>query len=431
VIDFAQPDLHLYTKLFIMKKFFTILIALSVCSLGANSQLIKKLGNKVKDKSEQRADQKVDKAIDKGLDKVEEGAKPKDDNSTPAPADSKTKEVKTEPAPDTPASSAAAPSMKVYANYDFVPGDKILFEDHFTDDQDGEFPSHWELKAGQALLNKLNNELTFFLTEGNYVRVEPRMKVEKYLTDPFTVEFDYYHKAGAYGILAMFKYHSKDCDCESDSYAGINENEATFSGQVSFNKAFTAELAGGETFDNKWHHVAMAYKNHQLKMYVDQFRVLVIPDTKADFYSVGFGGIGSEENPIVFKNVRIASGGNMNMIGKKFTDAKIVTHGINFDINKATIKPESMGTLNMIVQVLNDNPEIKFEVGGHTDADGADDYNLKLSQQRADAVRDQLIKMGIDASRLTAKGYGETKPISDNTSIEGKANNRRVEFVKK
>jgi outer membrane protein OmpA-like peptidoglycan-associated protein len=155
-----------------------------------------------------------------------------------------------------------------------------------------------------------------------------------------------------------------------------------------------------------------------------------LPDTKAEFHSVGFGGIGSEENPIVFRNVRIASGGAMNMIGKKFTEAKIVTHGINFDVNKATIKPESMGTLNMIVQVMNDNPDIKFEVGGHTDSDGADDYNLKLSQQRADAVKDQLIKLGINASRLASKGYGETKPISDNNSLEGKANNRRVEFVK-
>lgn len=120
----------------------------------------------------------------------------------------------------------------------------------------------------------------------------------------------------------------------------------------------------------------------------------------------------------------------MNIIGKKFTDSKIVTHGINFDINKASIKPESMGTLNGIVQLLKDNPEIKFEVGGYTDSDGDDTSNLKLSQLRADAVRTQLIRMGIETTRLTAKGYGETKPIGDNTTIEGKVNNRRVEFVK-
>ena len=118
------------------------------------------------------------------------------------------------------------------------------------------------------------------------------------------------------------------------------------------------------------------------------------------------------------------------MIGKKFTESKIVTHGINFDIDKANIKPESMGTLNMIVQVMKDNPGIKFEVDGHTDNSGTAAHNLTLSQQRANAVKDELIKLGIDASRLSAKGLGDTKPIADNSSIEGKANNRRVEFVK-
>lgn len=413
-----------------MKKLFAILLIFSFSSLIATGQILKNLGNKVKDKTEQRADQKVDKSIDKGLDKAEDAGKKKETASSQTGTSTNDKDTKTS-SPNPTDSAAAPPTLKVYANYDFVPGDKILFEDNFTDDQDGEFPAHWELEKGQALLNKLNNELAFFLTEGNYVRVLPRMKTQNYLTDPFTVEFDYYHRPGAYGILSMFKFHKSDCDCESDTYVGVTEDEVNFQGEVSFSKSYPAELADHDKFDNKWHHVAIAYKNHQLKVYVDQYRILVVPDTKAEFHSVGFGGIGSEEAPIIFKNVRVASGGGMNMIGKKFTDAKIVTHGINFDVNKATIKPESMGTLNMIVQVMKDNPEINFEVGGHTDGDGADDYNLKLSQQRADAVRDQLIKMGIDASRLTAKGYGETKPISDNNTIEGKANNRRVEFVKK
>jgi len=89
-----------------------------------------------------------------------------------------------------------------------------------------------------------------------------------------------------------------------------------------------------------------------------------------------------------------------------------------------------MGTLNMIIGVLKDNPEIKFEIDGHTDNSGTAAHNLTLSQQRADAVKDQLVKMGVDASKLAAKGFGDSKPISDNTTLEGKANNRRVEFIR-
>lgn len=418
-----------------MKKLFSIFIALTIISFTANSQLIKKLGDKVKTKTAQRADQKVDNAIDKGLDKTEEAAKKKDDNTassnttTTSNGSPKTTETAGSVTSDTPVATPAA--FKVYQNYDFVPGNKILFEDNFINDQDGEFPAHWELAAGQAVINKVNGVPAMHMIEGNYARVFPRMKVDKYLTDTFTIEYDYYFIPGAYGLLTMFKYYDKELGFERESYVSVNSSETGFSGNSnSFTKALPEEISG-EAFYNKWHHVAIAYKAQQLKVYVDQFRVLVVPDTKEKYHSIQFAGIGDEKNPMVFTNARIASGGGMNMIGKKFTDAKIVTHGINFDVNKAIIKPESMGTLNGIVKILADNPEIKFEVGGHTDSDGDDAANLKLSQARADAVRTQLVAMGVDGARLTTKGYGETKPIADNTTLEGKANNRRVEFVKK
>ena len=382
--------------------------------------------DKIKSKTKQRADNKVDNAIDKGLDKVEDKGKT-DKNNTDNNGNKNSNTDNNNDQSQTTVTTA--PTLKAYQNYDFVPGDKILFEDHFTDDQDGEFPSHWELVAGQGQLNKIGGEEALFLTQGNYVKVKPRMKTEKYLTDPFTIEYDYYQKEGAYGLLAFLNRIDPACDCESSSNVQTSSSEASFEGAVSFSKNYATELQN-ENFNNKWHHVAIAVKNHQLKVYVDQNRVLVVPDTKSDFYSTQFGGIGDDEKPLIFKNVRIASGGNMNMIGKKFTEAKIVTHGINFDIDKSTIKPESMGTLNMVVQVMKDNPDIEFEVDGHTDNTGTATHNLALSQQRAEAVKAQLINMGIDASRLSAKGFGDTKPISDNTTLEGKGNNRRVEFVK-
>jgi OmpA-OmpF porin, OOP family len=143
-----------------------------------------------------------------------------------------------------------------------------------------------------------------------------------------------------------------------------------------------------------------------------------------------FGGIGSQKSPIIFTNVRVAEGGGMNMLQKLTTDGRLVIHGIRFDYNKATIKPESMGVLNEIAKLIKDNASVKFEIQGHTDSDGDDAYNMKLSQARAEAVKAVLVDMGIDASNLTPKGFGKSKPLSDNSTPEGKAINRRVEFVK-
>jgi OmpA-OmpF porin, OOP family len=323
------------------------------------------------------------------------------------------------------AGTAVGPlTLTAYSNYDFVPGEQVVFEDHFTDDQDGEFPEHWKLDKGQGIVNKVQGEQAFFLTEGNYVRVAPRMKTEKdYLPENFTIEFDFYHPQGAYPPLLLFTTSDNQ-----GRYIGFG----TTVGTSYFPNDFSAPFPGDNNhFDGKWHHAAMIKKGNQIKCYEDQYRVLVIPDCGSCKMSmVEVGGIGGAENPIVFRNFRVAEGGNMNLIGQKFTDAKIITHGINFDVDKSTIKPESMGTLNMIVKVMAANPDLHFEIDGHTDNSGAAPHNLQLSQQRADAVKTQLITMGVDSARLTTKGLGDTKPISDNATQEGKANNRRVEFVR-
>ncbi len=106
----------------------------------------------------------------------------------------------------------------------------------------------------------------------------------------------------------------------------------------------------------------------------------------------------------------------------------IVLRNIFFDFDKATIRPESASELDRLIKLLNENPTIKIELGSHTDSKGSDDYNMKLSDNRSRSVVDYLITKGIGADRLTAKGYGETKPIDTNDTDEGRQNNRRTEF---
>jgi outer membrane protein OmpA-like peptidoglycan-associated protein len=107
-----------------------------------------------------------------------------------------------------------------------------------------------------------------------------------------------------------------------------------------------------------------------------------------------------------------------------------VLEGITFDVNKTTIKPESENTLRKALKTLTTYSDISVEISGHTDSDGSAKSNQKLSEGRANSVRDWLVRQGVDDKRITTIGYGEDKPIADNKTKEGKAKNRRIEFTR-
>lgn len=111
-------------------------------------------------------------------------------------------------------------------------------------------------------------------------------------------------------------------------------------------------------------------------------------------------------------------------------DAIRIQQQVHFEQDRAVIRAVSYSILNVVAQVLTDFPATSIEVQGHTDSAGNDEYNLQLSQDRADAVRNYLVERGIDQARLTARGYGETRPIESNRTSRGRAINRRVEFVR-
>ncbi len=103
---------------------------------------------------------------------------------------------------------------------------------------------------------------------------------------------------------------------------------------------------------------------------------------------------------------------------------------IHFAHDRSRIRPDSFTILDTVVQVLTDYRDITLEIQGHTDSSGRDRYNMRLSRARASAVREYLVRKGIDPERLTSNGYGETQPIESNSTPEGRARNRRVEFVR-
>lgn len=116
---------------------------------------------------------------------------------------------------------------------------------------------------------------------------------------------------------------------------------------------------------------------------------------------------------------------------KLLTEGKLVTYGIYFDVNKDIVKPESYGTLNDIAKVLNEVPDVKVKIVGHTDSDGQDAANLDLSKRRAASVKNELVKsFNVNGDRLVTDGMGESQPVAPNDTPSNKALNRRVEFIK-
>lgn len=396
--------------------------ALSFLCFHSNAQF-KNILQHAKDKATDKANNGVDKVVDHS------GNNTNNSNQTNNNNANNNAQQQTQTASSDQTNTTAAlnvPTVKTYQNYDFVPGDKIIFESNLADEQVGEIPSQFIVSDGQADVQVEDGENVIHVPKGSGVTFTARMTNENYMPDQFTIEFDFKNEDFGINHLSVDfgnrVYYAQD----PAIMPGLSFNSESLSwtlGDVNYPDAL--QVNGDHAM--QWHHIAIAINKTVGKAYVDQFRVVNVNNLTGKPNNVTIH-VDGYENSFV-KNIRIAAGG-IDIYKQVSTDSKIVMHGILFDVDKATLKPESMGSINQIYGLLKKDPSLKFEIDGHTDNSGNADHNMTLSQQRADAVKTQLVSMGVDASRLTTKGFGDTKPMDTNDTPEGKANNRRVEFIK-
>ncbi len=378
---------------------------------------------KVRKKTEQKTDEQIDNELDKlfGKNKKKDKSATSED-ATVQPAVMETESQATETGATTETIAEEKTGVLTWAKYDFVPGDKIIFEDDLMGEENGEFPSRWDLVTGVAEVAEVDGDNVIFL-RGGQPAIIPYLKNsdQDYLPDVFTIEFDIYF---GFEYATMYLYDRKN----QKNPSGDQDHMA-----IGYNYL---EIYGSESHyptkvtQKRWAHVAVAYTNGKFKAYLDDTRLLNVPRLDMNPSGITFYSYhASDDIPIYLKNIRIAEGG-VKYYDRLMEDGKIIANGIRFDVGKATLKPESMGIINEVVDLMKDHPDLNFSVEGHTDSDGDDALNMELSDKRAESVKTTMISMGIAADRLESRGLGESMPITDNSSPEGKANNRRVEFVK-
>ncbi len=406
---------------------------------NAKAQFLKKLKNhverKVSNEAEDRTVRRTDRGVDKVFDKAEGmidkafGKKNKKKQREASGNNSNHDGVYSDEESEGSNSTQSQGPNVVWNKFDFIPGDTVIFEDGpSADEENGEFPSRWDLYKGNVEIGELNGETVIMFLEGGSIIPYLKNSNEDYLPEIFTIEMDvWFGKSGTTANRVFVSLMDRK-NQRGSAYAteltimphGLEflDSEKDYPG--------TENIGWSNEKKNAWHHISIAYTKGKYKAYFEDTRLINIPHLKENPTGITIHAL---RKGIYIKNIRIAKGG-VKYYDRVLSEGKIIVNGIKFDVNKATLKPESMGPINKIYDLMVKNPTVNFSVEGHTDSDGDEASNLKLSKARGKTVMDKLIAMGIDKSRLKYNGFGESKPIDNNTTPEGKANNRRVEFVK-
>jgi len=439
-----------------MKKITLLLSALLLLGWGANGQnILRNIGEKAKQAAEKKIGEKVEGAVDKAIDKAT--GKKTDSKSSVKGQESGSEEEAT--------AGGVVDFEEIKAKSDFVRGANVFFQDDLSDEKMGEFPSKWDLLNGsecEVVNIKGKNAIRI---EGTQIR--PLMKDLKYLPEEFTIEFDVLSQPAQEGsgwdaTLDIFFF--------GENYAGTGEDRV-FDYRTSVETSSASNNQKGE-YDaiawgwgswnpngnkiegessreairkvfkkNDWNHIAFSFNKRAFKAYLNYSRIVNIPNQKQP-RAWSMDGSSDSDKGVYITNIVMAKGA-VELYERNATDyssavekaiaetGKFVTTNILFETGKATLKPESMEEIQKVADYMKKNPSARFEVQGHTDNQGSDKVNDPLSQQRAEAVVKALEQQGVDPFNLRPVGKGSHEPVADNSTDEGRAKNRRVEFIKK
>ena len=336
-------------------------------------------------------------------------------------------------------------NIEVISKFDYVPGDKVLFFDDFSQDFVGDFPSKWNTN-GSGETVKIKGENWLELKSGYGIYFIP--DIDK-LPEDYTIEFDVLtsglsQKTSSTARLHIYLSDNLKFNAGTEhhimtslpfgQYGAFNIRNMNFfnRGGGDINSTVKADIRD-EVLNQP--HISISVTKKRFRLWVNEVKYVDIPrfievENVLNHIKFHINNFKDGEERIFIKNLKVAEGG-VDLRRELLSKGKVSTNGILFDSGSSNIKAQSYGIIRQISQVLMQDESIKLNIIGHTDADGTDAANLKLSKNRANAVKEALIKVyKISENRLQTDGKGEAEPVDDNTTAKGKAQNRRVEFVK-
>jgi OOP family OmpA-OmpF porin len=431
-----------------MNRRIIIALLIMILPFAADAQL-GGLINKVKTKAKQRADNRIDREIDKSLDEVEGVKKAEPAKSGSSNQAAIEEEETTEPKPE-----AAA---KTFSRFDFIPGEHILYYDNFEGEALSELPTGWNTSGTGEVT-------TFDKYPGNWLRLHKPFTYlssnKKEFGENYTVEFDVILRLKTTGWIypeltfGLFSTKDEPNDAnnflrEQDKYASANiiimpsenkNSKVRVNSYLNSRGHFTGDSKAVESLEKYYGkpvHVSIQVQKERMRIWINEEKLFDIPKAVPPgaimnqmYFEVSSTNYSEEQYGIFVSNIKVATG-KPDTRHKLVEEGKFSTTGILFDFQSAVIKPESYAVVKDIANVLKENPSIRVKVVGHTSSDGDDNANLELSKKRAQAVKDLLVtEFALDAARLETEGKGETQPVGDNKTNEGKVLNRRVEFIK-